>query len=270
MASGASFQLTLPPQAQYDDAPVQEKYDAAAEEHLNAPTEGKFNAPAEMQSNTNEEHHGDGGTQPVSLSNNDEVSYPEGGLSAWLVVLGSCFGSAVTLGIQLHLTWAYEVVFIKPLPKYLLSALFWQFYFGESSPISDERQREVLCRAAKGFLRSYSYLIQHKSDFLIAADERTRLIPKNIRFSDFMLFISQSQGRIDDADDFSRYYFGELHLTRLNFWAKIFLGHVTYHKLHGNYSARLGRYYVPLLFVFAAVTTVLSAMQVAMSAYPAM
>jgi hypothetical protein len=172
----------------------------------------------------------------------------------------------ITENPELHLTWIYDVVFIKPLPKYLLSVAFWQFYFSESSPISDERQREALCRAAKGFLRSYSYLIQHKSDFLIATNDA--LVPKNIRFSDFILFISSCQERIDDRDVSPRYYFGELRLTRLNFWAKFFLGHMTYHKIHGNYGSRFQQYYAPILFAFGAVTTVLSAMQVAIAAYP--
>lgn len=174
----------------------------------------------------------------------------------------------ITEDPELHLTWMYDVVFIKPLPKYLLSAAFWQFYFSESSPIVNNGQREALCRAAKGFLRSYLYLIQHKSDFLIATDDRTRFVPKNIKFSDFILFISSCQGRINDSDVSPRYYFGELRITRLNFWAKIFLGSMTYHKTHGNYGARFAQYYAPLFFAFAAITTILSAMQVALAAYP--
>jgi hypothetical protein len=174
----------------------------------------------------------------------------------------------ITENPELHLTWLYDVVFIKPLPKYLLSAAFWQFYFGGSSPIEDRRQREEICRAAKGFLRTYSYLIQHKSDFTIAIDEQRQLIPKKITYPDFMRFISSCQARIDDSEVSPRYYFGELRLTRLNFWAKFFLGDITYHKVYGNYGARFAHYYGPILFGFGAITTVLSSMQVALAAYP--
>jgi hypothetical protein len=34
----------------------------------------------------------------------------------------------VTEDPRLHLVWIYDRVFIKPLPKYLLSHDFWQIY----------------------------------------------------------------------------------------------------------------------------------------------
>lgn len=89
-----------PPQARYDDAPAKEYSNAPAEETFNVPAKEKFIVPAEVQSNINEGHNGDEESQSLGPSNNDEISYPEGGLSAWLVVLGSCFGTAVTLGLM--------------------------------------------------------------------------------------------------------------------------------------------------------------------------
>lgn len=74
----------LSPQAQCDKALVEEKFAAFVKE----------------QPNNNQEHHSEKEAQPVNPENHDQISYPEGGLSAWLVVIGSCFGTAVTLGMM--------------------------------------------------------------------------------------------------------------------------------------------------------------------------
>ncbi|OAX77282.1 hypothetical protein ACJ72_08421 [Emergomyces africanus] len=99
-------------EAKDDDAPSQEKPGTAAEEeHSNVSPERKRNDPAagekfdppeeEQQSNSMDEgNHDREEAHSVRASNNDEISYPEGGLRAWLVVVGSCFGTAVSLGMM--------------------------------------------------------------------------------------------------------------------------------------------------------------------------
>lgn len=92
-------------EAEKDDAPLQEKPDATAEKYSNAPPEGTSNAPAKdspgkLQSHINDANHDHVEARSVRGSNNDEISYPEGGLRAWLVVVGSCFGTAVSLGMM--------------------------------------------------------------------------------------------------------------------------------------------------------------------------
>ena len=155
-------------------------------------------------------------------------------------------------------------MYIKPLPKYLLSHAFWTFYLTERDPSPDASARQEVSKAAVGFLRSYAYLIRHKSDFHLAA-EKYRLIPKGIKHSDFIKFITHFE-HISDQNVSQRYQYGELRLTRLNFWTKIFLRRFTFHKVHGQYGAYFGRFYGPILFVFGVFSVALSAMQVALAA----
>ena len=59
-------------------------------------------------------------------------------------------------------------IFIKPLPDYLLNGEFWEKHVCDDDPYP----------RARGLLLSYSWLIQFKSDFLIAKTER--LIPESL------------------------------------------------------------------------------------------
>jgi hypothetical protein len=162
---------------------------------------------------------------------------------------------------DLHLIWIYERVFLKPIPEYLFSTEFWEYFFiSDNSPVTDPIQRESLHKAAKGFLRSYAYLIQHPSDFHIAV--KSKLIPiENITFNQFCKFIKQFRECTDDEVS-PRYHYGELRLTRLNIWTKVFFRGFRYQKVDAQYGAIFSRYYAPLLFLFGIISVVLSAMQV--------
>jgi hypothetical protein len=167
---------------------------------------------------------------------------------------------------ELHLVWVYNRVFIKPIPQYLLSHAFWDFYLVDGhSPIPNTKRDEIT-RAALGFLRSYLYLVRHESDFILATESKQSLIPKHISYSDFISFILAFE-KVEDISVSPRYSFGELRLTRLNFWSKIFLRRFTYQKIHQQYGAHFAQYYAPLLFTFGVFSVALSAMQVAL-AYP--
>jgi hypothetical protein len=77
----------------------------------------------------------------------------------------------ITENPDLHLVWYYKQLYVKPLPKFLLSFDFWEKHLAETtqySPNSSSIQPDAIRRAALGFVRSYSYLICHESDFLIA------------------------------------------------------------------------------------------------------
>jgi hypothetical protein len=80
----------------------------------------------------------------------------------------------VTENPRLHLVWVYDCVFIKSLPKYLLSYDFWQIYLlSDTSPINGKTAEEIqkhqnICRAALSFLQTYFFLILHESDFDLA------------------------------------------------------------------------------------------------------
>lgn len=172
----------------------------------------------------------------------------------------------VTENPRLHLVWIHGRVFIKPIPAYLLSHQFWeQFLLGKPGPgpAQGSRQERVL-RATTGYLRTYYHLIRHESDFGIAKEDHLRLIPRYVEWEDFCRFISNF-GPIQDADVSPRYHYGELRLSRLNFYAPFLFGKFHFQKPYGQYSDYFGRFYGPLLFVFAVASTVLSSMQVEMA-----
>ncbi|KAI0903824.1 hypothetical protein F4823DRAFT_617178 [Ustulina deusta] len=89
---------------------------------------------------------------------------------------------------KLHLVWFYETVYIKPLPDYLLNYAIWRDHIPKAplQPVHT-RLRYNKYRTALGFLRSYSFLIQHESDFIIA--QRFNLLPKYVSFQRFQNFI---------------------------------------------------------------------------------
>jgi hypothetical protein len=165
---------------------------------------------------------------------------------------------------ELHLVWIDNRVFIKPMPIYLLSRTFWEYYLHVSKPTPEEEARRVqLVQAALGYMRSYYHLIRHESDFRIAIT--MHLVPSDVTYLKFMVFIS-GFGKIDNDKVSPRYRFGELRMTRLNAWARLLLGEPHFHKVAWQYADVFARYYAPYLFVFSVVSVILSAMQVGVGA----
>lgn len=173
----------------------------------------------------------------------------------------------VTEDPRLHLVWIYDRVFIKPLPRYLLSYDFWQIYLlDDASPIGgktpEERQNhQNMCRAALGFLRTYFFLITHESDFELACRREHQLLPTGVTWDAFCEFSADFKD-IDNDTVSGRYQYGELRLTRLNLYIKILLRKLEYERVHAQYGDYFARFYGPLLFVFGIISIVLSAMQV--------
>ncbi|TVY85511.1 hypothetical protein LSUE1_G004892 [Lachnellula suecica] len=87
---------------------------------------------------------------------------------------------------ELHLVWYYDRIFIKPLPKYLLSLDFWDIYLKSQYPLLGP-EHEIIKRSALGLLRSYRYLVQYESDFYIAQEKH--LIPSTATWESFSLFL---------------------------------------------------------------------------------
>ena len=180
----------------------------------------------------------------------------------------------ITKDPGLHLVWIDDRIFIKPLPLYLQSYAFWAKYLSESRQTKPNEKpletmfpgwsmrKEPIFRAALGLLRSYAFLIRHSSDLDIAIQHR--LLPPETTFLSFCLFKSQLLG-IPDSEVSPRYGYGQLRLTRLNFWSKIFLGRWDYETVHHQYAQYFQRFYGPLLFTFGFFSVVLSALQVEMA-----
>ena len=184
-------------------------------------------------------------------------------------VLKGC-NIVITENPELHLTWTNNRVFIKPVPPYMLSHAFWTTQLVSLTPTSTQSvQHEplnALLKAALGFMRAYHYLIQHDSDLHIA--KQCRLLPSStdITLEQFHAFIA-GFGDVQDDEVSPRYSsYGTLRLSRLNFWAKIFLRRFQFYRINRQYGEYFARFYAPILFSFGILTVVLGAMQVALQA----
>jgi len=164
---------------------------------------------------------------------------------------------------RLHLVWYHDRIYIKPLPRYLLSRKFWELFLLDRSTRLGEHRADVR-KAALGYLRTYRYLIRHESDFMIAKQDHLCLVPRDVDWSAYCRFASALDD-IKEVDVSGRYNYGELRLSRLNFYAPLFLGKFNYEQIHGQYKDYFARLYGPMFFVFAVVSTVLNSMQVGLA-----
>ncbi|KAL7770060.1 hypothetical protein ACKLNR_001444 [Fusarium oxysporum f. sp. zingiberi] len=168
----------------------------------------------------------------------------------------------VTEDPKLHLVWIYDRIFIKPLPKYMTSYVFWKDYIFDSEDSGARANR--IRRAALGYLRTYYYLVQHESDFCIAQDPNLCLIPPGATWEQFCNFTSNLAG-IPNRQVSHRYAYGEIRLMRLNFYAPLLLGRSSFQRVEYQYGTYFARFYGPLLFVIAFVSVILSGLQVVAS-----
>lgn len=164
---------------------------------------------------------------------------------------------------DLHLLWYYERIFIKPIPKCLLSYTFWTTQLQSAK---DPRRRELQMEAY-GFLRTYTELIVHESDFNLARDlGLLPQLPEPVTWESWCLF-SRGFRPLRDRHVALRYHYGEIRLTRLNALHTITRG-CNYQQMHHNYSTFLSGVGAPFLFFFGAVTVLLTALQTGLAAYP--
>lgn len=172
----------------------------------------------------------------------------------------------ITEDPELHLLWIENKIFVKPIPPYLLSYAFWSFYLVTNQVNSPSSQEKTL-KAALGYMRTYSYLVRHRSDYRLAMQHH--LIPDDldITFESFMRFINTFSCISDEACS-PRYQYGQLRLSRLNFWVKIFLRRSCFYETTWQYAEFFAKFYGPLLFIFGIVSVILSAMQVGVQARP--
>ena len=172
---------------------------------------------------------------------------------------------------ELHLVWADGRIFIKPIPRYMLSHAFWITHLAPptSSHTANGQQGHpsgALIKAALGYMRTYYHLIQHESDFDIAT--KSQLLPfdrSNVTTESFDRFIA-GFGELRDDEVSPRYSYGTLRLPRLNLWAKVFLRRFQFYQIYPQYSQYFARFYAPILFLFGLLSVALSAMQVGLQA----
>ncbi|KAH7184657.1 uncharacterized protein B0J16DRAFT_398029 [Fusarium flagelliforme] len=163
-----------------------------------------------------------------------------------------------------HLISDYSVIFIKPLPEYLLSYEFWDQHLSGD---------KALHSAACGFLLSYTWLVAYRTDFNIARE--CSLLPESLTWNAWTLFTNSFLDHLEDSETqliSQRYLYGELRMSRINYIYKLipslwfgdkptrgFMPTSMWNKsfLERNIARLLG------LFVFLSL--ILSAMQVGLS-----
>lgn len=173
----------------------------------------------------------------------------------------------ITEDPRLHLLWIDDRIFVKPLPPYLLSHGFWTTYLlPHAQTKTPFAAQESILPSVLGFLRTYAHLIHHQSDLDVAL--KHSLLPPTVTLEAFCAFSSQFTA-IPDAAVSPRYSFGEMRLSRLNFWTKFLLpGRWHYMPVYRQYSAYFQRLFAPFLFIFGSVSVILSAIQVEMAVEP--
>ncbi|KAJ1323370.1 DUF6601 domain-containing protein [Microdochium nivale] len=159
---------------------------------------------------------------------------------------------------KLHLVWAYKIIYIKPLPRYLLSKPFWDMYLCQHPSQPASEALALIRAAAFGLIRSYAYLVHHESDFNIAVD--LQLLPPDTTWDDFTRYLCAMRAIPDDHCS-PRYAYGEIRLTRLNFYAPVLLRRRYYHRTEYHYSGYFAAFYGPCLFVIGLSTVILTALQ---------
>ncbi|KAL8377947.1 hypothetical protein RB595_008572 [Gaeumannomyces hyphopodioides] len=194
----------------------------------------------------------------------------------------------VTEDPKLHLVWIRDRIFVKPLPAYLANHSFWENHLacrsppcspsstissaaatksGPSRPADHPPSALHVRKAALGYLRTYTHLIRHESDFRIAMDPRLQLLPEGTTWAAFCRFAADVRAGVADADVSERYRYGEIRLTRLNLYARLVVGpHARYQSLEPQYSEYFARIYGPVLFCIGFLSLVLSSLQVVVGA----
>ncbi|KAH7165968.1 hypothetical protein EDB81DRAFT_865897 [Dactylonectria macrodidyma] len=160
---------------------------------------------------------------------------------------------------KLHLVWNHDLIFIKPLPRYIGSYKFWMDFLCLNSGTVGHGPR--FRPAALGYLRTYYYLIRHESDLRIAQDPSLCLVPADVTWEQYCNFTS-ALGAISDRDVSVRYANGEIRLSRLNFYAPLLLRKSQFQRVEYQYGTYFTRFFGPVLFLIGIMSVVLSGLQV--------
>jgi hypothetical protein len=161
---------------------------------------------------------------------------------------------------DLHLLYHSDILYVKPLPAYLLCPKAWTLHLNQSP---------TLHANAAGFLLSYVWLLRSPLDFTLAG--KKHLIPSNLEWADWKTLVSEFLKNIDanSLDQVNkRYHFGELRLGRINTIYRInpafFFTHFVRGYLYGynRYVVFFQRNVGWVLVVFVWFSLILSAMQV--------
>jgi hypothetical protein len=107
---------------------------------------------------------------------------------------------------DLHLLWEDSRLLVKPCPDYLLSYDFWERYLCED---------ESLWEIALGLLQSYTWLIQHKSDWRLA--QEAGILSSDVSWERWTNFVSSLcyETETKGLHVNPRFRYGNLRLSRV-------------------------------------------------------
>ena len=192
--------------------------------------------------------------------------------------------------MDLHLVWERNRMYLKPLPRYLLSHSFWMDNLickprcrcaplatrSETDPLNSNPRsighsdmdiclEHQLYQCALGFLLSYVALIQYESDFRIA--QSAFLLPESVTWVAWKELVRQllhkkNHGNISNK----RFLFGELRLDRLNMIYRFLFGYSRGYRFeYQTYGSFLQDNLAPIISFIAFLAIVLTAMQVGLA-----
>ncbi|KAF3028324.1 hypothetical protein E8E12_000469 [Didymella heteroderae] len=170
----------------------------------------------------------------------------------------------VTEEPKLHLVWIDDRIFVKPLPRYLTSHVFWRDYLGDGAGATARGRLVPIRKAALGYFRTYFNLIQSESDFRIAQEASLQLVPADMTWEQFCNLTARLVTIADDQVS-GRYAYGEIRLSRLNFYAPLFLRKWHFQRVEYQYKEYFALFYAPILFAAGVSSILLSGFQVAVA-----
>ncbi|KAF1359105.1 hypothetical protein EJ07DRAFT_166517 [Lizonia empirigonia] len=151
-----------------------------------------------------------------------------------------------------------------PLPRYLTSHAFWRDYLGEGAGATARGRLVPIRKAALGYLRTYFHLIQSESDFRIAQEASLQLVPPDMTWEQFCNLTARLDSIADDQVS-GRYAYGEIRLSRLNFYAPLLLRKSHFQRVEYQYKEYFALFYAPILFAAGVASILLSGFQVAVA-----
>ena len=170
---------------------------------------------------------------------------------------------------KMHLIWTPNKIFIKPIPHCLFSYHFWLFFLSPAISTEKAHENARFDRAlALGFLRSYTHLIRHRSDFAIAKERH--LLPVDVDWPSWRCFIAYFH-HVPNPRVAQRYHYGQMRHSRLNYLVRLTLPRERstfwfYEPLHWSTAPYMKGITTSVGFVLATTSVILSSMQVSLAA----
>jgi hypothetical protein len=171
----------------------------------------------------------------------------------------------ITEDPAVHLLWVEGILYVKPIPSYLTSYAFWEFLMDTTNTDISLEDRTRLIATCLGFLKTYASLIQRRSDYVLAKKHDLLISLGNVTFEAFVGFIACFDIVPEHAIS-SRWRYGLIQLDALNFHSALQLRHWHLNRFEARWATYFSRFFPVLLFIFALLSVMLSAMQVIIAA----